>query len=418
LPQINLEVTMPVTTAGASTDLARLAYIQETTFGVVPNSGNPRAIRFTGESLKYDVTQTQDKEITADGQANGSSTTDAGTSGDIKVHMQYAEYDDFLAAVLRNSWTVYGTKGVGTTFSGTFTTTTLTAAVAPSGSSAFTTLQPGQWFQLNAPGDVNDGKWLRNSSTVAATGTVITLDPSTPLSATGPIANCSISTQRVTAGTVIPSFCIEKQMSDVSQYIMFTGQCASKFSTEFKSESQTEATITFIGKNGLRNASNATALPGTVQPSNTFEIHDGVTSGGRVWENGAPIANTKVKSISLDIDAGLRAQKELNTLGPVGVGVGSIAITGKVTVYFKDGTLYDKYTNGTYTSLTFPTKGPDGNGYVVTLPRVRLSNGQVVAGGKNTDLMAEYDYTAYADRKNSNAALQKVIFIDRLGAAA
>lgn len=409
---------MTVTAAGASADLVRLAYIQETTFGVVPNAGNPRAIRFTGESLKYDVTQTADKEITPDGQANGAAITDAGTTGDIKVHMQYAEYDDFLAAVLRNSWAVYGTEGVGTVFGGTFTTTTVTADVAPTGSSAFTTLQPGQWFQLNAPGSVNDRKWVRNSTTVPATGTVTTLDPSTPLVAEGPITGCSLSTQRVSPGIAIPSFCIEKQLTDVGQYFLFTGQCASKFSTTFASESQTEATISLIGKTGARNTTNATALPGAVAPSNTFEIHDGVSSGGLLWENGVPLASTRVKSVGFDVDAGLRAQKALNTLGAVGVGVGSIAITGKISVYFKDGTLYDKYTGGTYTSLTFPTKGPDGNGYVITLPRVRLSNGQVVAGSKNTDLMAEFDYTAYADRKNSNAALQKAVFIDRLGAAA
>lgn len=402
-------------TGFASADRVQLGFMKEAAFGVTPASGNPRKLRFTGESLAFDLTRQADKEITPDAQPNGNATVNAQTSGDIKGQMQYAEYDDFLAGALRSVWAEYGTKGVGDTFAGTFTANTISAGVATSGASAFSSLQQGQWFRLNAPASPNNGLWLRVSPTVAPTDSLITLDPSTPLTAEGPIAGCTIATSRVANGVTLTHFSIERQALDVNQYFVYAGETVSKFSTGLTSEQQTDVTFTFLGKNEKRN--DATALPGTLQDSYTYELHDSIEGVGTLWENGEPLLSTSVKSVTLDVDSALRAQTALGSLGPVGIGIGTFAVKGKLTVYFKDGALYDKFIDGTYTSFIFSSKDTDGNGYVFTLPRAQLSNGKVQAGGKNTDLMAEFDFEAFADRKNTVPALRKTLFIDRLGAA-
>lgn len=406
----------------ASADRAQIAYVPEVDYAVTPLTGACYNLRMTGESLGFNLTFTADKEITADAQPNGSTLTNAGAAGDIKIHMQYAEYDRFLAGVLRDAWVAFGTNGVGATFSGTFTlgvlgttASTITAGAATSGSSIFTNLKPGQWFKLAAPTHTNDGKWVRNSATVPATATVITLDVNTPLTAGATIAGCTVSTSRLTNGTTKKSFSIEKQFADVAQFFLYRGQYVSKFSFGMNDGQLTEGSYSFMGKDEIR--AGATAMPTTPIESQTYEIQNGITGAGNLWEGGAPLVSTSIKSITLDIDSALRAQGALGNLGPAGIGIGTISTKGKVTIYFADGNLYDKYAGSVYTQLTFSTLDIDGNGYVFTLPRIKLTNGKVNAGGKNTDLMAEFDYECFADRKNAVAALRKAIIIDRLGAA-
>jgi hypothetical protein len=406
----------------AAANRVQLAYVPESVFGTIPTTGNPYALRTTGESLAFNLTKENDKEINPTAQLTSSTTTGAQADGDIKVHVQYAEYDRLLAGVMRSSWSAYGTNGVGTTFSASVTAGTLgtvasviTAGAAPTGANAFTTLKPGQWFRVNMPGDPNDGKLVRNSTSVAATSTTITLDVNTPLAASTSVAGSSIATSRLTNGVTLQPFTIEKQMLDVGQYHTFRGMNASKFSTTFASKSLTEATFTFLGKDMLANTS--TQLTGTVAASNTYDIQNGVRGLGQLWEGGAPLTSTSIKSVSMDIDSGLRAQDAAGTLGLVGVGIGTFKVTGKLTVYFATGALYAKFLADTYTSFVIATQDTAGNGYVITAPKVMLTSGKVLAGGQDTDIMAEFDYTAYADKTNAVAALQQTLFIDRVGAA-
>lgn len=400
----------------ATTSRAQLAYIKETSFGVTPNAGNGTSLRMTGESLDFGLTKTPSNEIRADRQVGSTTTVDASAAGSVNFHMQYREYDPFLEALMSSTYSVYGTNGVGTTFSGTYASTTITAAVAPTGANAFTTLQGGQWLKVNAPSGVNDGKWVRVSTTVAPTTTVITLDPGTPLSAEGPIANSTIATSRLANGVTETSFSLEKQLTDVGQYFTYRGMSVSKMSLNFASAALTDGSMDFTGKDMLR--STATQLPGSQVASQVYDIQNGVRGMSQLWEGGSPVTGTYIKTLSLSVDNNLRERKALANLGNVSIGRGDFTPTGQMEVYFADGSLFDKYLGDVYTSLVVATQDSAGNGYVMTLPRVMLMTGKVTAGAKNQDVMAQFTFTGYADLGNATAGLQKTMFIDRLGAAA
>jgi hypothetical protein len=405
-----------------SADRVQLAYIPEATFGVTPTTGNGYNLRTTGETLQFNLTKETDKELNANAENTSSTTTGAQADGDIKGHMQYAEYDRLFAGLMRSAWSAYGTNGVGSTFSASVTAGTLgtvasviTAGAAPINANAFTTLAPGQWFKVNMPGDPNDGKLARVSLTVAPTPTTVTCDVNTPLTAATAVAGSSLSTSRLKNGVTMQSFTIERQISEIGQYMAYRGLYVSKFSTQFASKSITDVTFTTLGKDMIKGG--ATTLPGTTAASQTYDIQNGVTGVANIWENGAPLAGTTIKSMKFDIDSGLRAQDGLGVLGLVGVGIGTFAVTGTLEVYFANGALFDKYANDVYTSICLTTKDSLGNGYVISLPRVMLTKASVNAGGRNTDLMASFEFTAYADKANANAALRATMFLDRFGAA-
>lgn len=408
-----------ITYANASRE--QIAYMPEASFGTVPVSGACYALRNTGESLAFSLTKENDKEMNATAQLSSSTTTYGQADGDIKVHVQYAEYDRLLAGLMRSSWAPYGTNGMGSSFNITsisagvagVTSTIITAASAPAGSSAFSGLVAGQWIMLDLTNADPVNNPLRNLVRVLSTNgsTTITLDLNTPLKVEGALTSAKIAASRLANGVTLQPFTIEKQSLDIGQYQTFRGMNVSKFSTSFASKALTEGTFTFLGKDMLRTGT--TNLPSAPSASQTYDIQNGVRGLGNLWVDGVPLVTTSIKSLSLDIDSGLRAQDAAGTLGLVGIGIGTFMVKGTVTVYFANGDLYDKFLGDNYTSLVVSTQDNAGNGYVFTLPKVMLTTGKVVAGSKDTDVMAVFDYVAYADKLGTN----KTLLIDRVGDA-
>lgn len=400
----------------ASSSATQVRYIPEATFGVTPVAGNPLNLRVTGESLSYEISKQASNEINATRTISSMIATGASAAGDLNGEMQYREYDRFMESTLQSTFTVYGVNGVGATFTADFTATTITASVAPTTTSALTLLKRGQWFRLTT-GGANNGKLFRVSTTVSPSATVITLDAGTPATVASAVTTCSVQTRRLSHGTTQTSYTIEKNMTDVGVFEAFTGMTPSKMSIALASGSLSTITFSFMGKQAAMTTS--TALPGTPVASYNFEIQSGVTgSSCQVWEGGAPLTSTFVKSVSLDYDNALRGQDALCSLGYVGMGSGTIALTGSMSIYFADKTIFDKFVANTNTSLIFSTMDGSGNGYVFSMPVVNISSYQVTAGGKDADLMAEVQFTALRDAANADATLQKVLFVDAFGVAA
>lgn len=397
----------------ASTSRAALGFIAESTFGTTPGAGTAKNIRFTGESFSFDLSKEVSKEIRADRQNSGATTVDATANGGFNFEMQYREYDPFFQAALFSTYGAYGTDGVSTTFTADFAATTITASVAPVGANAFTNIAKGQWLRLLAPTHANDGKLVRASTSVAASATVITLDASTPLSVGTGVALCAVQTSRLANGTTAQFFSFEKQLLDVTQYLTYKGMHVSKMNWKIAAGALSEGSFEFLGKTSTR--AGVTALPSALGASQTFNIQNGVTGVGQLWEGTSPLTGTYVKSLDIAVDNNLRSQTAIGTLGAVGIGVGDMKTTGSFDAYFADGAQYDKFLADTYTSITVATQDTSGNGYVLTLPRVLLMTAKVVAGQKNTDLMASFTYEAFSDDANATAALRKTMFIDRVG---
>lgn len=400
----------------ASSSLVQLAYAKETTFGVIPAAGNHNYLRMTGESLDYTISKEASEEINATRSVSSMIPLTASASGSIETEVSYKEYDVFLQAALQDTFTVYGTNGVGSTFTADFTATTITASVAPTGANAFTTLQKGQFFKLNAPSNANDGKVFRVSSTVAPTSTVITVSAATPAVVGTGVANVSVATSRLTNGTTQESFTLERQATDINEYWAYTGMTLSSMEVNIASGSRSTMSFSFMGKGAERDT--ATQLPGTPVDSNGYDIHSGSTGPVcLIWVDGAPLAGTFVQSLTLSYDNALRSQEAICNLGAIGIGSGTINCTGSMEVYFADGSLFDKFQNNENIEFTFSTMDDSGNGYVFTLPKANISSVTTSAGAKDQDMMLSLEFAGLRDLANADANLRQVVFIDRVGVA-
>lgn len=403
-----------------NSNLVSVAIIKETTFGVIPTSSTPNAAKFmrvTGESLDYTISKEASAEINSNRTTASMIPLSGAASGALETEVSYLEYDQLLESVLQSSFDAFGTAGVSSTFTGTFTTSTLTADVAPTGSSAFTTLLKGQFFLVNGSGTANDGKVFRVSLVTAPTSTVITLDTSTPATAATGIATTTISTSRLVNGNTQSSFTIERQSPDVGEYWAYTGMTPSSMDINVSAGARSTLSFNFMGKTLVRKEG-STNMPGVIADSETYEIHSGVSGPScLIWVEGAPLVGTFAQSLTFTYDNTLREQTAICNLDAIGMGSGTISATGTMEVYFNSGDLYTKFANNETVAVTFSTLDNSGNGYIVTLPKVNFSKVSTAAGGKDSDLMLSLEFTALDDRSNADSTLRNLIQIDRVGVA-
>ena len=394
----------------ASTSRVQLAQLVEATFGTIPGSGTPKAVRITGESLDFGVATETSKEIRPDRQTSDLIVVGGSANGGFNMELSYNEFDPFIEGALMDTWVVYGVNGVGATFTADFTATTITAASAPTGGSALTSLAKGQWFKLNAPSHANDGKYFRVSSSVSPTSTVVTVDASTPLATGTAITLTKISTSRVSNGSTQRSFVLQKAFTDISQFLAYRGMTPSKFSLSFQSGSIVTGMFDFMGKDAVRGAT--TLLPAAPTASLAYEVMNAVTGVGQIMEGGAALTGTYIKSMSLELDNKLRGRTAIGSLGNVSLGAGTVEVKGQMEVYLADGVLYDKFLNNTPSSVSLRAVDAAGNGYFITLPKIKYADAKVVAGAIDQDAMLSMNYTALYDPTSG-----KTISVDRVGVA-
>lgn len=399
----------------ASTSSEVLRIIQETVFGVTPNAGNPNVLRITGESLKFNISKESSKEINKTRTINSVIPVDANANGSLNTEVFAGNLMDLLlAAVMQSTWVDFGTLGLGVATAGASTVGAFTAGAATTGTSLFTNLKRGQWVRLVTNGP-NNGKIVRLHPTTAPTATVLSIDPATPLVAAAS-ESVQVNSSRLTHGTLQNSFTIERENSDVGVFTAYQGMTFSKMSLEIAAGQLSSMTFDLMGRSGSIN--NVTSLPGTPIAAPTTDIHSGVSgASSAVMIDGAVLANTFVKSLSLEFDNALRAQSGIGTLGAVGIGSGTIAATITASVYFADKTMFDRYKNNAYANFQFATTDSAGNGYVFTAPSANITDYTSNASAKDNDQMLDIVMTLTSDDANADATMRKLLFIDQVGTA-
>lgn len=387
----------------ASGAFGQLRYIPEATQGVTPGSGNGINLRMTNQSLKAAVKTVKSNEISSARMVSGSTNVDIDVDGGFDFELSGKEYDPFLEGVVYGSFAHYGTAGLGTTFGCTTAAGSITADVAPTGGSAFTGLANGSWVKLNPPAGASTtiknyfaDKWFKVAGT---TSTVITLDASTQIAAPGlgitAVAGYAITQSVVSNGNTNKYFTFEYDQTDIAQKLWYKGCQTNSMSLKLEVGSIITGSFGFIGMS--HDISASSVLPGSPVASQSLEVMNAVTDVGMVMENGSNLltAGSFIKSVSLEINNNLRAQKAVGVYGNAGVGTGELAVSGSMEVYFTDATYYRKWLDGTTTSLVIGMADTAGNGYLVELDKVKFRDGGLNPGGKDSDVMLSLPFDAF-----------------------
>lgn len=375
----------------SDSSLAQLFSLKEAQWGVTPASAMT-ALRFTGESLGYNISTTSSNEIRSDRQITDLIQTGAEASGGVNMEMSFGTYDEFMEGALGGAFANLdasddddGVITAGTTVGNLDFDLDATGNTITLGSSVVHDIVSGQWVKLTgSSGD--DGYHLASD----VTGQVLTVPSITTTETIESVA--TIEGAMLRNGVTQHSWTLEKFFSDIAQYISFTGMMVGGMNLSMAVNAILTGDFTFVGKDSAIDG--ATVGTGTANAATTTDVMNAVSNLGNILEGGVPITGTFIQNLSIGVDAGLRPQGGIGNLGNVAVGLGRINITGDLTAYFENATLYNKYLNNTETSISFRLTDSTGNVYVITLHRVKYSTGEVVAGGVDSDVLINMSYQA------------------------
>lgn len=388
--------------AGIDSSDVIVRYGEEVTWNTVPAVAF-QEIRLTGESLSEQKTRTRPEEIKADGFVSHALTTQVQASGGINFALSYGTYDDMLASLLNSSFsadlaiTSVATTGIITAYDGG--TTPLPnlggAGFATNDATLLDSVVAGQWIRVSgytAGNAATNG--LYRVTAVDTTNNEVQVSQTAgnganivdAAASTGSEVN--IQGSYVRNGTSFRSFYIEKQLS-ATLFLFYSGSYISDGNLNAQVGGFLEGSFNFLSASETSGTSTASTGGPTAAP--TGRVIDTVAGFQQLEVNDTAIAAV-VQGISWTVTKNnARAQYGLGQADAQGMARGTIDVSGTMSVYFTDFTLYNLYKNETDQIVSFAALDNLGQGYIFTLPGVTLMNPQVVAGGPDTDIVSEFE---------------------------
>lgn len=391
-------------------------------FGVL-QAGSGTIFNYTGETLDYALVNVRSKTIRTDRSVADIAQVDANGGGGFKVEQIFNDIDWFLAAVMQNDYVVFGTNGVSTAIASlTFSATTITAGVAPSGNDAWIPgLKAGAFFSIKPPVGATAAviayfakAVFRVHPTTAVTNTIVTLDPATPVNtavAGTTMVGGKLSTSKLYNGAAMKTFSIEMAHLDITQFRTYLGVAIDTVELTISSGAIVEMAVETKSRTFTLLQATSMGTPAAAQlftPANATKGVMDVFEGGNLLSVITFIKNGKIK-----IANNLRTQEAVSVFGAAGIASGTFEVTGSMEMYFADATHYNKVLAGQASALAIPVVDVNGNGYTYSIPNMKYTAAKVNATGENVDLMLSVEFQAILDSTATNDTFGKSFAIYR-----
>jgi len=376
------------------------AYVKETTYGVFPTAGPPtlKELRFVSESLAQENTTVTSQEIRADRQITGLLRTGIRVPGDLNFEFSYGAFDEWLDwALMDDLGFGIGANAAVTIAAGPSYTVTVPASVytitRAAGSFITDGLLVNHWVEIRNFNDAGNNGYFK-LLTVGALAITLGQAAGTPV-AGGPETDVVIiQGAQIENGVLLTTFSGEKNLQDAtagSRFQQDLGMAIDRLSMTLPVDNIITGTFGLLGKRSVSAAATGGTGSNTAPAQNPVET--GVDNVLSILEAGVP---QQTISATFELLNNLRARLALGNLGAISMGTGTVNVTGKHTSYYTDKAIIDKALNQTESYLAYVLQESTGaNAMILDWPKIKYSNGKRVAGGINTDVIADMDWTAY-----------------------
>lgn len=384
----------------ADTSSTALRIIEEGTFGTTPTTPTMQELRFTGESLGFNIESSASDEIRPDRQVPDLVQMSAQSAGAVNFEYSAKSYDDTL---------IKGLMGADWSAVVTVTATTISAASSDNSyndsGSGFGSLTAGQWVKVSGFATAANNGYAKVVSVAA--GKIVVAGPTLVDEAAGESVTVK-NDGTVQNGTTRYSYSIEREQTDESLFKLFKGMRVGQMDLTVAAGEFVGGSFNFMGLDMAPGT--ATAAAGKTAASTT-EILSPVANVANIRAGGSPLAGTFIRSLNLSLNANLRASPAIGNLAPVKIGLGRFVVTGTMELYLEDNTFLDLYKAGTASSLDFKLEDNAGNAQIVTLPRIKFSGEESQSPGNDQDVIQSLPFQAILD-----PTLGKTVQIDRFNA--
>jgi hypothetical protein len=370
--------------AAVETTDVLISYGIETNYGIKPAAAF-KALRITGESLGSQKQRSRPSEITRVRQVAKNVTQQKSASGGINFALSFGTFDDLLAALLGNVWTVpLAIDGVGGDIAAVASGNKLTSTTA----NKFAAIQVGQWIRLSgfsASGGANNGA-VRVAAKTSAMD--ITLAGKTLVNETPTGTAAKIRGSMLRNDNEMQSLFLQKQLGSAG-FLHYPGALVSGGSLSGGVGNFFSGSFNVMAKDEVQSATSASTGAITDAPAGGF--HDAVASFGGTWLDDVPML-AAVQNTSMDLTReGAGMDYAMGSPSAQGARWGQLQAGGKLDLLFKDFDLYrNRYDTELQGRFAFLTADDSGNAYVIEQLGAILTNPTMQAGGPNQAVVASY----------------------------
>jgi len=191
-------------------------------------------------------------------------------------------------------------------------------------------------------------------------------------------------------GLTQKSFTLEKtfETGATDQYRRFAGSVASGMSLSIAVGSPVTGSMDFLSKGMTTGEAIITgATYGSATANDVINPHTGFAA---LTMTG--VTSPEVTAINLTIANNLRTRRVLGSMDAASIGTGRFEVTGDVEVYLKDKDALDLFLAGTSSTLSFKLGGASSKNYVFSLPKIKFTSAEEVAGGIDQDVMVKLGF--------------------------
>ena len=365
----------------------QITYIKETTHGQTPGSPTMKVLRATSRNINPAKNTLESAEVRSHRQVQDFRHGFESVGGNLGFELAMEDYDDMIAGVLADAFAAGASSGT-VTMDVDDTAKTFTRST---GSFVTDGFEAGQYATFSGfSNSGNNGTFFITD----VTATVLTvLDPNDALTTEtgGGDEAVSVDGQVCKVGSTLDTFTIERGLLDLGKYQVFRGVAINQLSLSIQPDSIVTATLDMLGMDSDDFV--GTSLDGTpTQPQNNSPF-DAFTGEG--IEGGA--VYSILTGINFSINNQRSVESRLFSSTSPDVFEGTAMITGDMTAYFEDETLFSKFKAETETSLAIKLDAPDGsNFHAIYFPRIVYNaanmdppqNGPIIV---NFTFQAKYD---------------------------
>lgn len=356
----------------------KLRYRAETTFSALETGEKFKDYGFTSETLKASREYIPNPTISGTRQITKGRNVGRGAGGQISGLLAYTAHDDFLkAGILSAAWTSEVTA-TGTIYSAASADNSFNRA---SGDFVAAGYLAGRWLKVSGFATAGNNGLCRIVS--VATTKIIVQGLTLTNESAGPTVTVAMGAH-IRNGTTKESFNIEKEFSDLSnEFAIYDGMNVNSWSVNQGLRQYVTVNFDFIGADEA--STTATTGDGSPTAAATTDAIATDSSGiSAILENSASLCTV---DFNLNWNNNGRTQECQGMTGVEAINFGVPSCTGSISGYYTTKTRYDKFLNGTETSLAVIYQDAAGNKLVVDLPRVVLTDGNRNSSGNDADVL-------------------------------
>lgn len=196
-------------------------------------------------------------------------------------------------------------------------------------------------------------------------------------------------------GKFYQPYFIERGHTDVGQYFKYVGMGCNVMALSFPDQSEVTGSFQFMGLSGQLDQAVETGATYTALTENP--VISAVTNIPTISIGGVAQTGCRLKEWDMEVNNNLTAKTGPGTLGACETNAHRFTLTGKMTLYFEDNTMYDYFESGGKFALSWTLTDDDANSYKFTIPSIQLDTNKINTTGADDDVMEDATYTASYD---------------------